>query len=361
MSLVTVGLLSGLPDTPETRAVIMTVTERVLARMERGEGPPSRSIPRSKDAFPKVLCLDQNKWIDLARAHYGRKDGASFVDALAAVRAAVSRNTLMVPIMPSNLLEASEPTDQGRRERVAQFLVDLSGNHAFSKPNPVAELQVHRAIRALFLGQDVAPFPREKLVAWGVDFALGFRMAGNDFLVQVLSEPENSVLALVHAMSRESIAEGRRLDERAAAAARAARANGDKAGRLDEELTALFEGGSFSTMLYKLIDSLGIDRSLFARWLEQNKQRFAAAIPDVDIELRLLLARDRNTDHPTHRNDLKDFIFLKLAIPYGNIVVTENAWTHLVRVEGMDQQYRTTVIADARELPDLLRQEGCLA
>lgn len=30
------------------------------------------------------------------------------------------------------------------------------------------------------------------------------------------------------------------------------------------------------------------------------------------------------------------------------------------RVEGMDQQYRTTVIADARELPDLLRQEGCL-
>src|SRR5689334_873892 len=109
----------------------MKVTKRVLARMRRGQGPPARQIPRSKDAFPKVLCLDQNKWIDLARAHYGRKDGAPFVDALAAVRTAVTRNKLMVPIMPSNLLEVSEPSDQGRRERLAQFLVDTSGNHAF--------------------------------------------------------------------------------------------------------------------------------------------------------------------------------------------------------------------------------------
>ena len=248
-------MLSGLPETPETRGVIETVTKRVLARMERGEGPPARSIPRSKGDFPKVLCLDENKWIDLARAHYGREDGARFVDALAAVRVALARNTLMVPIMPSNLLEVSEPSDQGRRERLAQFLVDISGNHAFSKPNPVAELHAYRAIRALFLGEDIGPFPREKLVAWGVDFALGFRLTGNDFLVQVSRKPENSVLALVHAMSRESIAEGRRMDERAAAVGRAARVNGDRPERLGEELTALF--GSGGNLLHDVVQ---IDR-----------------------------------------------------------------------------------------------------
>jgi hypothetical protein len=32
-------------------------------------------LPASKDDFPKCLYLDQNKWIDLARAHYARPDG----------------------------------------------------------------------------------------------------------------------------------------------------------------------------------------------------------------------------------------------------------------------------------------------
>jgi hypothetical protein len=58
---------------------------------------------------------------------------------------------------------------------------------------------------------------------------------------------------------------------------------------------------------------------------------------------------------------LKDFIFLKLAIPYGNIAVTENSWSHLARSQGMDKQYGTAIIADLRELPDLLARECCLS
>jgi hypothetical protein len=352
--------MSTLPDTPEVRAVIKTVVERVTARMERGEAPPARVVPRSKDAVPKILCLDQNKWVDLARAHYGREEGKPFVDALAAIRAAVERNTLMVPIMPSNLIEVAEPNDQGRRERTAQFMVDLSGNHSFSKPEPVADLEMNHAIRSVFLGEQVDPFPREKLVAWGIEFALGRRMVGPEFLVQALNEPEASVLALVHAVGRDGVAEGRRLDERAAEAARVARGRGDRSARVGEELTALFGSGSFATRLYGQVEYLGIEHKLFARWLEGNQERFAAGMPNVDVELRLLLARDQNQHHATHRNDLKDFIFLKLAIPYGNMVVTENSWAHLARAEKMDLQYGTTVMADLRDLPTLLAREGCL-
>jgi hypothetical protein len=349
-----------LPITPETEAVTLKVTERVLARLARGEGPPSRSIPRDKRQFPKLLCLDQNKWIDLARAHYGRKDGAAFVDALAALREAIANGRLMVPIMSSNLLEVSEPNDEDRRRRLAQFMVDTSGNHSFLKPDPVARLQIQRAIRTMYLHQDVELFPREKLVAWGVEYALGKQATGEPFLVQALLEPENSVLALVHAVDREGVAAGRQMDERAANASRIARAGGYRPERRAEELTNLFASGSFADKLYGVVDRLGIDRAVFVRWLEQHQDAFASAIPDVDVQVRLMLARDRNEQHATHRNDLKDFIFLSVAVPYGNVVVTENSWTHLIQADGMDQQYGTIVLSDVRALPDVLARENCI-
>jgi hypothetical protein len=351
-----------LPNTPETNALAVQVMERVTARMRRREGPPARSIARTKDEFPKLLCLDQMKWIDLGRAHYGQRGGEPFVPALTSIRRAIDLGRVMVPIMPSNLLEAAEHHDEARRQRLAQFMVDLSGNHSFAKPDPVADLEMDRAIRTLYLGQEVGAFPRESLVQWGLDGPLAAQALGNNpALVQMVLEPEWSVMALVHAIDRDGVARGRQMDERAAAAARAARIGGFRTDRYEEELRGLFADGSFAQRLYAQAAILGIERVRFEGWLDDNRRRFASAVPEVDIRLRLLLARDRNEQHPTHQNDLKDFIFLKLALPYGNIAVTENSWTHLARSQGMDKQYRTAIIADLRELPDLLARECCLS
>jgi hypothetical protein len=84
--------------------------------------------------FPKVLCLDQNKWIDLARAHYTVDGDGRFVDALAGVRSAVERGRLVVPIFPSNAAEIAEPSDLDHRKRIATFMVELAGNRFFAYP-----------------------------------------------------------------------------------------------------------------------------------------------------------------------------------------------------------------------------------
>ena len=46
-------------------------------------------LPESRDDFPKLLYLDQNKWIDLSNAHYRHSKGEPFKEALAGVRKAV--------------------------------------------------------------------------------------------------------------------------------------------------------------------------------------------------------------------------------------------------------------------------------
>ncbi len=73
-----------------------------------------------------------------------------------------------------------------------------------------------------------------------------------------------------------------------------------------------------------------------------------------------MLHRDRNQEHRTHRNDGKDFAFLKVAIPYANIVVTERSWAHVANSSGLAAKYGTVVTADASELPRLLREMGCI-
>jgi hypothetical protein len=70
--------------------------------------------------YPKLLCLDQNKWIDLARAHYQKPRGTPFVKALQAVRQAVANGKRVVPITGANLYEAAEPA-QGIKARASSL------------------------------------------------------------------------------------------------------------------------------------------------------------------------------------------------------------------------------------------------
>src|SRR5262245_49790766 len=205
-----------IPETPENDALLWRVVQRVIGRLERGEGPPLKTPPQDKGSYPKLLCLDMNKWIDLGRAHYGTDEGRPFVDALAAVKEAIARGTLLVPVMPSNVLEVFEPRDEARRRRTAEFMVDLSGNQSFINPRPVLDAQLRRAVMRQYLGVNPGPFPRDRLLHWGMSAALHAGMPRHPFLAQALEEPEVSVLALVHAIDRETVERGRRMDENAA-------------------------------------------------------------------------------------------------------------------------------------------------
>lgn len=222
---------------------------------------------------------------------------------------------------------------------------------------------MNRAVRQLYLAQDVGAFPRAGLARWGVPVGDGSGIFPAEFvhLGDVAREPEWSVVTLVHAQDRDAIAAMRAMDERAADASRAARAGGVRAERYDEQLQNLFrEGGSFATRLHRELLALGVDRAAFEGWLDSNRRSFAEAIPNLDVEMRLMLARDRNEQHRTHKKDLKDLAFLQSAIPHGNIVVTEKSWAHLARTERMHERYGTEILADLQRLPAVLKAVGCL-
>jgi hypothetical protein len=48
-----------------------------------------------------------------------------------------------------------------------------------------------------------------------------------------------------------------------------------------------------------------------------------------------------------------------VAVPYANFVVTETLWTGLVNQSGLAEEYRTEVVSDVAQLPEILNAAGC--
>ena len=250
-------------------------------RLARGETPPNVALPEEKRDFPKVLCLDYNKWIELARAHYQRPEGNQWVAVLEQIRVAIVARTLLVPIMPSNLNEVAEPMNEDRRKRAAAFMVETSGNTCWMHSVTTSLFEAERAIRKDFLGQSTLAAIRPKLLHWGMDMAaagypLDVPIADESASVianQLLREPEFSKAFLAHALSRETIRRHRENSLRGAermAQVREANASLPPAQRRALEMFSLFEAGAFAERIQLILERLGVPLPIFMQWLKNG-------------------------------------------------------------------------------------------
>ena len=96
------------------------------------------------------------------RAHYGKPEGIQFQPCLEAVRAAVKSGNLVVPFSVWNTIESLIPQDAGRRKRLAEFMVDLSGNKTVLPESVVVAMEIVNAARQLF-GMPPAEIPARRL------------------------------------------------------------------------------------------------------------------------------------------------------------------------------------------------------
>ena len=357
-----------------TKKVMLGVIQRVSQRLERGEHLPHVSLPQDKAAFPKMLSLDQNHWIYLSQANLGLNGQQDRLGgALAAIRAATATGRLLVPVLGTNALEVGEHRDAGRRERLAKFMVDVSGNLSALNHIITRSFELRSAMSRHYCGAVTETPIRSNLVQRAMYAAVSGRTpSGNTgdstmdrLLTESLFEPEVSAAALAHVASREMIATFRERDiegARFVEGVRAIDADLTTQRRRLLELRNVLSGGSLAKRLEPIQLDLGIDPAQFKSWLDtdENLLRLIDDVPSLDVTATLMLERDRNRDHRTHRNDGKDFSFLDVAIPYANIVVAERSWASIARSSGLADKYGTAVSADAAELPELLQRAGCI-
>src|SRR5262249_29948996 len=126
----TAALRSRMDEQPLVRPeIIRAVTLRVMERLRTGGRVAGPSLPADKAQVPRLVCLDQQAWIGLARALYGHKE-ATKVDreALGALRAAISNGRVLAPVTDVAMFETSTRRDPESRSRLARAIVEISEN-----------------------------------------------------------------------------------------------------------------------------------------------------------------------------------------------------------------------------------------
>ncbi len=96
------------------------------------------------------VYLDQNKWIDLARAATGHKHGERFIEALTAVRAASASSAASFPLDIYRHLETVKRAEDRSRIDVADLIHEISKQHALARPHTLLPAEIDQALQRRF-------------------------------------------------------------------------------------------------------------------------------------------------------------------------------------------------------------------
>lgn len=319
--------------------------------------------------MPKLIYLDQNKWIDIARAHYGRDDGKPFVPVLADLTKRVGQEEIIIPMSAIHYIETSRPEDKERRERLARFMVKLSKGYGILPFNSIRDIEVQQAIMRKLT---IVPHRSIKEIVVGkrLAFALGADIAVESTdpkivseLTSLIGEEETLIKLLVDAvdrsLAREFVEEDKSILAQLEESRRKQQEDLTKEMRLRLAIAEM-ASGSLNSIVVNHLMKIGVSVKSFADSMNNAEDwiAFFLDIPTMDIWINLNVLRDNDTSRPIHRNDTNDIAFLAVAVPYCDVVVTESYWAHQLKNNGFDKKYNCIILTSLLDLPDVLNQLG---
>lgn len=331
-----------------------------------------------------VIYLDLNHWISLAKADTGHKHGARFEDALAACRQVRAARKAVFPLSVMHYTELAKIENPRQRAELAKVMEELSGFSSLVDPVSVKRSE----IRALLAAVGVLPPSASagfELLGRGVGFSIGRQMrpvvrddAGNDITAVLMADPqwraflaEGTDMAERMILTGPSDQEAPRLkamgwDPRAAwgVAEKRAAAERDQVTNLDQitkpwrkgRLLDVIAGrevmielkGEVERLLQEVETQTEEEKDRIIHPLLQGIRRMPST--EVSMALKLAMHRDANRARGWKANDVVDVDAMSLAVPYCDVVVTENASHEVLTAAHLDKRANTTILRNLTQL-----------
>lgn len=118
----------------------------------------------------KIIYLDQNKWIDVAKAFHGRAVDPDLRAAFVLVEKLSRRGAAVFPLSAVHYMETAKISDHGRRKRLGTAMWEISRGHTMASYREIVRFELESELARRFPG--VAPRDFE-LVSRGVAHAFG--------------------------------------------------------------------------------------------------------------------------------------------------------------------------------------------
>jgi hypothetical protein len=328
-----------------------------------------------------VIYLDQNHWIGLLRATRESARASGDYRLLQKLRDGVQAGSFVCALSGSHYHETWHRVDKDSRYALAGLMQDLTG-YVTLAPHQTVRLQENRALLAQLiesggrLSHEV-PVTRSLVIGRGVDHAFSSPTGRFRFVAHLASEglaegdrvdPPDSFTAAVSELKAErpdlyewiSLAgfdehpdvEGFELFTQRRRGREFADFRTDFSSEISRKRTHNAENVhrfllvEFARRISEELRNIGKEVNAPVPVLESWKQieSIIEAMPSSNTLFRLLRSRQRNRQKRWEPNDLGDLSFLAVAVPYADLIVTERQWAATVRMEHLDQRYRTKVL-----------------
>lgn len=331
---------------------------------------PSELSSHSEEAAPQpyIVYLDQNKWIELARA---LKTPDAFPEQRALLRAMATpleSGRLIIPLTAANIYETHKINDPERRHDLARLQATVSQGRVFRGRYRRLEAELRDFLDSAF---DRPRFQRvplwflsdiffEAYADWDDARLGGFitemhireihRNAAYwlyDFLVAM---PADVRITAVRNFSDGSDQLRERIEERRqryASETLAMRRKLQSINLVHAEQDLLITLANRAGYAWKTIGEMG--RSLVRRLPEE--------VPIYYIEREIALRLEAQS-RPIEENDFRDMQSFCAIIPYADEVIGENQFVNLARQSHLDKKFKTKLGTDILALREILASLG---
>jgi hypothetical protein len=317
---------------------------------------------------PVYVFLDQNHWIHLAQAFWGRPHAPAHCDALQYLVSKVDCDDVRLPLLQIHLMEHYNADDAGRRDRLAEVFDRFSRGWSVAAWNDVLPTEIMLAIPLTFGHPDVPAPPQ--VFGKGVLFGIGpegwsafpphWSRAEVERLNRFSQSPGalHNFLTLPHEPGRiqakTGIADVGGRNARAAEQLRAARRPYPKAMHRRAQLVGYVD--DLRCQIAAALAAIGKTFDDFSSLGADGLDGLWSQVPTMHVDCELTLYRDRQWSRPVKANDVYDIGQLVTAVPYCDVVVVERFWARAIQETGLAEKYGTAVCADLTELPAILEE-----
>ncbi|MER9950377.1 hypothetical protein [Mesorhizobium sp. M0047] len=308
----------------------------------------------------QVVYLDQNKWIELARAVKRPDDYPNLQSLPGRLRQEVDAGRLRLPLTFSNIYETHKINNPERRADLAFMQAFLSRGFVFRGRLLRRQLEIRQTIAKLL---EIALDPPdgdwflstvffEGAAEWG---AFGQHVGISErFIEFIRAKPAESLYAyLIRTPDDVRTAAVRRFS---AGSERLRAMVEDRRERHANEPLSMRRKIYSALMMIEDIDLiLAQAGNVGAAWKQvadigsSNARRIMNDVPAYYIE-REIAVRLEAQNRPIEENDFRDMQSFCAVIPYANLVIGENQFVSLARQAGLDQKYGTRLATNLSAL-----------
>lgn len=340
---------------------------------------------RTGQVAGKLVYLDLNQWIELAKVHSGHPDGKKNTEVLDACTRAVATGEAICPLSFTTFLEISKIRSYRQRRSLAQVIEAISRYFVVTSLNVIWTHEVEAALDSI-VGPNPTPIPWNDYLDWGI-----FRAMGINGSVRIMTKdnkdvtsqfrrsyPEGTeafdeyVAKALLKLNREII-EGPRPSQRnefrklgwdphrtfkaveqaaLEEAGQVARFNQYprwRRGRIRDVIAAREIAHEINVVLAKALHDRGMSLKDLAPDIEGHRKMFDA-MPSFDVWVTMKAEYHRDPNHQWTRNDICDIQAMAATVPYCDVVVTDKEIASHATRSGLDHRLNTVVLSNLADL-----------